>query len=125
MSAQVISFAAFARSQKRLQREFQQITQANARAERIRTVAARRRRGMTLNEVQAAVLARLNRGETITSMGQIDKPTQRMLDRLTKKGWLIEGRDCTFPAIKRCWAARGLLEEVEEGLAELSAGLKF
>lgn len=75
-------------------------------------VASSRGRGMRLAPAAAATLARLNRGEVITSIGQIDKPTQRMLDRLTKKGWLAEGRCHAFPKVKRCWVAAPMLDEV-------------
>lgn len=75
-------------------------------------VVEARGRGMRLAPSAAAILARLNRGDVITSMGQIDKPTQRMLDRLTKKGWLVEGRCVAFPKVKRCWVAAPMLDEV-------------
>lgn len=73
---------------------------------------APRRRSMQLSDAQARVLQRLNCGEAITDIGQIDKATKQMLVRLTKKGWLVEGRDYTFPAVKRCWIAAPMLEEV-------------
>lgn len=65
-------------------------------------------RGLHLTDNARDVLARINRGEVITDIGQIDDATKRMLKKMIAKGWVFEGRDYTFPKVKRCWCGTGL-----------------
>lgn len=90
-----------------------------------------RSRGLVLSIKAADVLARLNRGEVITDLGQIDRDTRRTLDKLTKRGWLSKGVDYTFPRHKTCWCAKGLTHEdigdqrvtfVADYIAEIKTG---
>lgn len=125
MTAQIISFTEFAQARqltaeerhdaalRAIQEDARQEYQAAVSQSRSRPARSRQ---MQLTDQARTVLARLNRGETITSLGWIEKPTQRMLDRLTKKGWLVEGIDRAFPKEKRCWiAALELNERAETG----------
>lgn len=80
-------------------------------------------RGLHLSAQQAAVLARLNRGEVITDIGQIDQRTRRLLKRWLDKGWVRRGVDYTFPVQKTCWAGIGLWDE--DGTAVIPLNIVF
>lgn len=83
----------------------------------------KRRRGLQLTDKGRALLARLNHGEVITDIGQIDQPTRRLLKRWLDKGWVRRGEDYTFPATKTCWAGCGLWDE--DGLALVPLNVIF
>ena len=59
---------------------------------------------MRLTTIGADTLARINRGEIITDIGQIDQPTRRLLKRFLDRGYVCRGVDYAFPKEKTCWA---------------------
>lgn len=73
-----------------------------------------RRRGLQLTEQGRALLARLNRGEIITDLGQIDLPTRRLLKRWLDKGYVYRGEDYSFPNTKRCWAGANFWDLISD-----------
>jgi hypothetical protein len=75
------------------------------------TASTMRRRGLRLTDDAAGVLARLNRGEVVTDLGQIDKATRRALDKLTRRDMVLKGCDYTFPKAKTCWIGRASTRE--------------
>lgn len=84
------------------------------------------RRALRLTEQGRAIVARLNRGEVITDLGQIDKPTRRLLKRWLDKGWVYRGEDYTFPKTKTCWAGAGFWDvSDDEPLPVMPLNVKF
>lgn len=60
--------------------------------------------GLRISTATASVLSRINRGEVVTDLGQIDKTTRRVLKRFLDKGYVYRGTDYNFPKEKTCWA---------------------
>ena len=66
---------------------------------------------MKITAQTAVFLARVNRGEIITDIGQVDAVTRRAFKQLLDKGYLQRGKDYTFPCVKTAWAGIRLTDD--------------